>query len=57
MVSVLKAVIAGHEKTLERVLKQHEEANSRVMLEMKKNRDEMSKLVGLLIVFTGLLLP
>ena len=43
--SVLRAVLNGHEKAMERILKQHEEANTQVMLEMRKNRHEMSKLV------------
>ena len=46
VMSVLKAVLKGHKKAIQRVFQQHEEANTSVMLEMRKNGHKTSKLVG-----------
>ena len=43
---VVKAFLRNHEITMQNTLKQHENAANQVMMEMKENRHEMSKLVG-----------
>ena len=43
---VLKAFLRNHGIKIQNIRKQHENATTQVLMEMKENRHEMSKLVG-----------